>query len=148
MLPYRSSQEAPYMRPSGWAAEVVATDALVPSLDSGRRRYVNLDNAASAPPLVAVRDAVERFAPWYSSVHRGSGFKSQVSTHAYEAAREAVGRFVGPDAERDTVVFVLNTPEGMNKDGRALQPTVPIVFTTIMVQHANLMQRQDCASAE
>lgn len=134
------------MRPSGWAAEVVGTDALVPSLDGGRRRYVNLDNAASAPPLVAVRDAVERFAPWYSSVHRGSGFKSQVSTHAYEAAREAVGRFVGADAERETVVFVRNTTEGLNKVARALRPTEPIIFTTIMEHHANLLPWQAWAS--
>src|SRR5438105_5960133 len=105
---------------SSFAHEVVGADLQVPLMDGSRRRYVNLDNAASAPPLVAVRDAVERFAPWYSSVHRGSGFKSQVSTHAYEAAREAVGRFVGADAERETVVFVRNTTEGLNKVARAL----------------------------
>jgi cysteine desulfurase/selenocysteine lyase len=66
----------------GWSDEIVGVDASVPVLDGTMRRYVNLDNAASTPPLVAVRDAVERFIPWYSSVHRGTGFKSQLSTHA------------------------------------------------------------------
>ena len=37
------------------------------------RRYVNLDNAASTSAMVDVWEAVERFMPWYSSVHRGSG---------------------------------------------------------------------------
>ena len=40
--------------------------------------------------MEAVADAVIEFLPWYSSVHRGAGFASQVSTRAYEAARAAV----------------------------------------------------------
>ena len=38
--------------------------------------------------------------PWYSSVHRGSGLKSQVATAAFEGARDAVARFVGAPAGR------------------------------------------------
>ena len=59
------------------------------------RRYINLDNAASTPSLRAVQEAVNNFLPYYSSVHRGTGFKSQLSTHAYEQARQAVLRFCG-----------------------------------------------------
>jgi cysteine desulfurase / selenocysteine lyase len=69
----------------------------VPTLEGPLRRYVNLDNAASTPPLLVARDAVHGFADWYSSVHRGSGFKSQLSTHVLEAARAAVADFVGAD---------------------------------------------------
>jgi selenocysteine lyase/cysteine desulfurase len=129
-----------------WAHEVVGADQLVPLMDGSRRRYVNLDNAASTPPLVAVRDAVDRFAPWYSSVHRGSGFKSQVSTHAYEVAREAVADFVGADLERQSVVFIRNTTEGMNKVARALGRQGVVVFTTQMEHHANLLPWQNWAS--
>jgi selenocysteine lyase/cysteine desulfurase len=146
MLPYKRRVVIPQTPASAWSREVVGTDVLVPLLDGTRRRYVNLDNAASAPPLVAVRDAVERFAPWYSSVHRGSGFKSQVSTHAYEVAREAVGRFVGADPEHQTVVFIRNTTEGINKVSRALGRTRPIVFTTLMEHHSNLLPWQASAS--
>ena len=74
---------------------------------------MNLDMAASTPAMEAVADAVIEFLPWYSSVHRGAGFASQVSTRAYEAAREAVGTFVGARST-DTVVFVRNTTEALN----------------------------------
>lgn len=126
-------------RDDGWAEEIVGVDATVPVLDGTMRRYVNLDNAASTPPFVAVRDAVERFAPWYSSVHRGTGFKSQLSTHAYEAAREAVGEFVGADPARHTVIFVKNTTEGLNKLSHALAAFDPLVITTMMEHHANML---------
>ena len=35
------------------------------------------------------------FLPWYSSVHRGAGWKSQLATAAYEEARAAALRFAG-----------------------------------------------------
>lgn len=126
-------------RDDGWADEIVGVDARVPVLDGTMRRYVNLDNAASTPPLIAVRDAVERFAPWYSSVHRGTGFKSLLSTHAYEAARDSVATFVGADPDRQTVIFVKNTTEGLNKLSHALAAFDPLVITTKMEHHANML---------
>src|SRR6266567_6013047 len=83
--------------PEGWPDEIAGGDRQVPILDGSMRRYVNLDNAASTPPLAVVRTAVDRFSEWYSSVHRGSGFKSQLSTHVLESARVAVADFVGAD---------------------------------------------------
>ena len=94
-------------------APLVGSDTEVPCADGRLRRYVNLDYAASAPPLVAVWEAVEAFMPWYSSVHRGSGYKSQISTAAYEAARADVTRFVGARWD-DTAVFFRNTTEALN----------------------------------
>src|ERR1700737_4336986 len=58
MLPCKRRVVIPHTPASAWPHEVVGTDVQVPLLDGSRRRYVNLDNAASAPPLVAVRDAV------------------------------------------------------------------------------------------
>ena len=66
----------------------------VPLVTGGVRRYANLDNAASKPCLLAVKEAVDALLPWYSSVHRGAGFPSRVSTAAYEGAREAVLDFL------------------------------------------------------
>ena len=54
------------------------------ALDGRLVPYINLDNAASTPPLQDVLDAVQQFLPYYSSVHRGAGFKSRVSTAAYD----------------------------------------------------------------
>ena len=72
-------------------------NAEVPLLSGERRRYINLENAASTPPLKPVQQAVDDFINYYSSVHRGTGYKSQLSTHVYELARETVLEFVGAD---------------------------------------------------
>ena len=74
---------------------LLGADTRVDCLDGHARRYADLDSAASTPVLEQAWRAVEAFLPCYSSVHRGSGFKSQVATEAYERARGAVGRFVG-----------------------------------------------------
>ena len=66
---------------------LVGQDLEVQLAGGETRTYVNLDMAASTPAMEAVADAVIEFLPWYSSVHRGAGFASQVSTRAYEAAR-------------------------------------------------------------
>jgi hypothetical protein len=50
---------------------VCGLDTLVPVLDGPPRRYVNLDHAASTPPLVEVRQAVDRLADEAKSTSRG-----------------------------------------------------------------------------
>jgi selenocysteine lyase/cysteine desulfurase len=45
----------------------------LPLLDGRLVRYINLDNAASTPPLQDVLDAIQQFLPHYASVHRGAG---------------------------------------------------------------------------
>ena len=99
-------------------AQLIGSEVEVPCADGHPRRYVNLDYAASTPVLAAVWDMVEAFVPWYSSVHRGTGAKSQVSTAAYEHARDVVAGFVG--AEGSSVVFVRNTTEAINVLATAL----------------------------
>ena len=69
---------------------LLGSDIEVPCADGINRRYVNLDYAASTPVMRAVWDAVEAFVPFYSSVHRGTGAKSRISTEAYEHARDTV----------------------------------------------------------
>jgi selenocysteine lyase/cysteine desulfurase len=102
--------------------------------------YANLDNAASTPPLRAVRDAVHELADSYSSVHRGTGYKSLLSTALYEEARHRVARFVGADTQRDSVVFVKSTTEAINHVAGALcRRNSGLVLTTGMEHHANLL---------
>src|SRR4051794_14547537 len=74
-------------------ASLIGDGTPVPCLDGCERAYANLDCAASTSALAEVADRVAGFLPWYSSVHRGAGYKSQLSTAAYEAARQAVLRF-------------------------------------------------------
>ena len=92
---------------------MLGADTEVACIDGRMLRYANLDYAASTPVMADVWAAVEAFVPWYSSVHRGSGVKSQVATAEYEGARDVVARFVGARAD-DTVVFVRNTTEAIN----------------------------------
>ena len=83
----------------------IGLDVLCPLLDGSSRCYTNLDNAASTPPLKAVQHAVDDFLIYYSSVHRGTGFKSQLSTHSYEQARKIVMSFVGANPSDHTCIF-------------------------------------------
>jgi selenocysteine lyase/cysteine desulfurase len=117
--------------------EVVGAGKLVPVVPDGSRRYVNLDWAASAPALTVVADAVAAFLPWYSSVHRGAGFASVVSTEAYEAARHTVAGFVVARAD-DVVIFTRNTTDSMNLMASALPPGGRVLAFE-SEHHANLL---------
>ncbi len=87
----------------------------VPIINGRNVRYVNLDNAASTPPLKKVMEKINQFAEVYSSVHRGNGFKSYISTEVYQQAREIVGNFVGADLDNHSIIFVKNSTEAINK---------------------------------
>lgn len=84
-------------------------------LASGRYvRGINFDNAATTPPFRAVIKEIENFAPWYSSVHRGKGYKSEITSGVYEKGREVIKRFVKADPELDTVIYTKNSTEAIN----------------------------------
>ncbi len=117
---------------------IVGLDHEVPLLDGRMVRYVNLDNAASTPPLTDVMEAIERFLPYYSSVHRGTGFKSRLSTEAYDRAHEILARFVGADPETHAVIFGKNTTEAINKLSYRLGLAADdVVLTTQLEHHSN-----------
>ncbi len=117
---------------------IIGIDSLVPLLDGSMVRYVNLDNAASTPVHQDVMDTVNQFMNYYSSVHRGTGFKSRLSTVAYDQAHEIVAHFVGADPTTNTVIFGKNTTEAVNKLSYRL-PIKPdsVVITTQMEHHSN-----------
>jgi cysteine desulfurase / selenocysteine lyase len=117
---------------------LVGIDQPVPLLDGRLVPYVNLDNAASTPAFRSVVETVDEFLPLYSGVHRGTGYKSRVSTAAFEQARDIVGQFLGADAERDVVVFTKNTTEAINKLARALPVADDsVILTTLLEHHSN-----------
>jgi cysteine desulfurase/selenocysteine lyase len=116
----------------------VGLDQMVPLVDGRLSSYINLDNAASTPPFRDVADTVERFLPFYSSVHRGAGFKSRVSTAAYDAAHETIAHFVGADTRTNTVIFGKNTTEAINKLAyRYPLPAGSVVLSSTMEHHSN-----------
>jgi cysteine desulfurase/selenocysteine lyase len=114
-------------------------DCQVPLLDGARLAYINLDNAASTPALRAVEETVHDFLQYYSSVHRGTGFKSQLSTHAFEAARKRVTTFLGGNEREHVCIFGKNTTEMINHLARrvGITPDRNVVIVSTMEHHSN-----------
>src|SRR6266550_2628510 len=123
-----------------WREHFAGVDLPVPVAGGGTVTGINFDNAASTPPLKRVRDAVTGFSEVYSSVHRGTGYKSRLATEAYEQARELVAHFLGVDDRSQVVIFVKGTTDALNRiaaeqarlDGRQ-------VLVTEMEHHADLL---------
>lgn len=117
----------------------VGLDTRVPLLDGSEVPYVNLDNAASTPPLRHVLDKVDGFMDYYSSVHRGTGFKSQLSTHLYEESRKQILHYVQADPAEHVCIFGKNTTEAVNTLAARLIFTEQkkIVLVSTMEHHSN-----------
>jgi selenocysteine lyase/cysteine desulfurase len=122
-------------------ATLIGTGELVPCLDGVDRPAIELDQAASTQALPAAADRVSQFLPWYSSVHRGAGFRSRRATAAYEEARMAVLRFAGREPDGDDVaVLCRNTTEAINQLAYRLRfGPDDVVVTTVVEHHANLL---------
>jgi selenocysteine lyase/cysteine desulfurase len=133
----------------GWEDAGMHSDALpvslvgdglpVPCVDGTERPYLNLDAAASTSAHPPVADAVHTFLPWYSSVHRGAGYKSRRATEAYEHARASALTFAGR-GDDDVAIICRNTTEAINHLAYRLQ-LVPddVIVTTVVEHHANLL---------
>ena len=121
-----------------WRKRIVGLDQRLPLLGGRQAPYINLDNAASTPALLDVLQAVQHFLPYYSSVHRGTGFKSRLSTAAYDEAHAAIARFVGADLRTATVIFGKHTTEAINKLAFHY-PLGPqqVIVSTAMEHHSN-----------
>ena len=125
---------------NGPPVTLVGDGALVPCLDGQERPYVSFDAAASTPRSPRCLARVEQFVPWYSSVHRGAGYKSQLATAAYEDAREAALAFAGRDGRDDVAIICRNTTEALNHLAYRLRlEAADVVVTTVVEHHANLL---------
>jgi selenocysteine lyase/cysteine desulfurase len=120
---------------------LVGDSVAVPCVDGRDRTYLNLDTAASTSALPAVAERVDEFLPWYSSVHRGAGYKSRLATAAYEGARAAALKFAGrTDNDDDVAIICRNTTEAINHLAYRLRlEPDDVVVTTVVEHHANLL---------
>ncbi len=113
-------------------------DTKVPLRRRKKSTFINFDNAASTPALEPVFNKTRELLSWYSGVHRGTGYKSMISTRAFEQAHEVISTFVGADPIRDTVILVKNTTEAINKLSYRLNLSpLDIVISTMMEHHSN-----------
>lgn len=117
--------------------EAFGAERFVPVFGGQSARYVNLDNAATTPALKVVVERVEEFLSWYASVHRGSGYKSLLSTRILEDARQIIADFVGADPRRDTVIFTGNTTGAINKLARRLNLKKHDVVLISDIEHSS-----------
>lgn len=118
--------------------EIVGVGQTVPLLDGAIKTYIYFDNAASTPAFRHVHEKVTEFLTWYSSVHRGAGFKSLISTHVFEEARHTVASFVGADPVGACVIFVKNATEAINKLANRFDwRPGDVVISTSMEHHSN-----------
>lgn len=116
---------------------LVGGQTVVPTLH-GPERYINFDNAASTPTFSPIVTAVNEFLQWYSNVHRGTGFKSQLSSWAFEESRDIVADFIGADLSKHVVIFTKNTTEAINKlANRSGLSKSDVILTTLMEHHSN-----------
>jgi len=116
---------------------LVGHETVVPSLH-GPKKYINFDNAASTPTFKPIADTVMSFLKWYSNVHRGTGYKSQLSSWAFEQARDLVTEFVHADLEKQVVIFTKNSTEAINKLSHRLPiQKGDIILTSMMEHHSN-----------
>ena len=119
---------------------LVGDGVLVPCADGRERPYLSCDAAASTSAFESVVERVQEFLPWYSSVHRGAGYKSQRATDAYESAREGALRFAGRSSSDDVAIICRNTTEAINHlvYRLGLSPD-DVIATTVVEHHANLL---------
>ncbi|HEY2069187.1 MAG TPA: cysteine desulfurase [Rhizomicrobium sp.] len=129
--------------PVAFDAAATRKDFPILSREVYGRPLVYLDSAASAQKPDAVLDAMRDFAATdYANVHRGVHYLSAQSTERYEAAREAVRRFVNA-AHEDEIVFTKGGTEAINLVSYSwlaprIQPGHEIVLS-VMEHHSNIV---------
>jgi len=106
-----------------------------------------LDSAASSQRPHQVLDAMREYdETTHANVHRGVYRIAEEATHRFEAARVAVGRFIGAPNPSREILFSKNATEGLNLVantwGRThLHPGDSILLTE-MEHHANIVPWQ------
>jgi len=127
------------MPQSNYRHLIVGADTQIPLYNGQLTTAINFDNAASTPPFVSVMEEIIKFSPLYSSIHRGTGYKSQLSSQLFEEARSIVLKFVNADPLQNTVIFVKNTTEAINKLSYRLWEgkKKSVILSTCMEHHSN-----------
>lgn len=104
---------------------------------------VYLDNAASAQKPRQVLDAMQiAYETYYANVHRGVHRLSQLSTDAFEGAREKVARFINAGSS-DEIIFTRNATEALNLVaacfGQAFVKEGDEIIISALEHHSNIV---------
>ncbi len=109
--------------------------------------YVNFDNAATTPPFKSVLEKIEELCQWYGSVSRGTGLKSQLSSHVYNECRRKVLEFVSADPSRHVAIFTSNATCAINKLCNHIElKDDEAILVTVIEHHSNMLPwRVNCS---
>lgn len=120
---------------------VVGANTPVPVNNGSMVKSINFDNAATTPPFTSVLKKIAKFAPMYSSIHRGTGYKSKLCSKLYENSKKIIADFLNADASLNTVIYVQNTTEAINKIAYKLSQSSDkcTVLTTLMEHNSNFL---------
>ena len=110
------------------------------------KSFTFLDSGASAQkPRQVIGAMVRMMETAYANVHRGAYRMSEQATEAYEAARDAVARFLNAGDARQTV-FTKSSTEAINlvahSFGRGVLKPGQAVLISEMEHHANIVPWQ------
>ncbi|WP_197994416.1 aminotransferase class V-fold PLP-dependent enzyme [Gimesia maris] len=107
-----------------------------PSAGRFSQKYVNLDNAATTPAAQVALNAIAEFQAIYGSIHRGSGFKSLISSNIYDRTIEFIRCFIGAAAE-DAILLAHNTTSAVNRLAHSLNFTEGDIVLTSASEHTS-----------
>ena len=97
-----------------WDVEAVRAEFPILERTVHGKPVVYLDSTASAQkPRVVIETLRKVYTDYYANVHRGIYTFAELSTEAYEGAREKVARFINAP-ETAEVVFTRNATEALN----------------------------------
>ncbi|GAA0180054.1 aminotransferase class V-fold PLP-dependent enzyme [Clostridium sediminicola] len=124
---------------------VVGTETKIPLKNGKYVTAINFDNAATTPPLYSVMAEINNFAPWYSSIHRGKGYKSVLSSNLYDHGREVIRDFVNAHSTKDVVIYTKNCTESINMLSYTLchEDKESVILSTYMEHLANDLPWRD-----
>lgn len=137
-------QTAP--RPSVYPIAAIRADFPALHQKVHGKSLIYLDNAASSQkPRQVIEALAEFYAHDYANVHRGVHTLSERATARFEAAREAVRRFLNAK-ERAEIVFVRGTTEAINLVAQSYcRPRLQAgdeVLISAMEHHSNIVPWQ------
>lgn len=122
--------------------EKVRKDFPILSTQVYGKPLVYLDNGASAQKPTAVIDAITKaYTQEYANVHRGLHYLSNTATENFEAAREAVRRFLNAPSV-DEIIFTKSTTEAINLVSYGLEDDIQEgdeIIISIMEHHSNIV---------
>ncbi|MCX8048620.1 MAG: cysteine desulfurase [Methylohalobius sp.] len=134
------------LRPSAYPIAAIRADFPALHQKVHGKPLIYLDNAASSQkPRQVIETLAEFYAHDYANVHRGVHTLSERATARFEAAREAVRRFLNAK-ERAEIVFVRGTTEAINLVAQSYcRPRLQAgdeVLISAMEHHSNIVPWQ------